>query len=121
MTLGVRVGVTTWGLAQSSMKPMVLGRLMRFTELHCPRSANSLVYFVCSAPSIQPFISGCSVLARGDALNLYSILSKGGSAKEHSQSICLDFFAFCSERRIELRPEWLPREENARADYLSKV
>jgi hypothetical protein len=61
------------------------------------------------------------VLARGDALNVYTILSKGSSAKAHLQSVCLDLFAFCSEHRIELRPKWLPREENERADYLSKV
>jgi hypothetical protein len=52
---------------------------------------------------------------------VFSILSKGGSAKEHLQSIFLELFAFCSEIRIELRPEWLPREENTRADYLSKI
>lgn len=61
------------------------------------------------------------MLARGDALNVYTILSKGGSAKAHLQSVCLDLFALCSVHRIELRPEWLPREENERADYLSKV
>jgi hypothetical protein len=71
--------------------------------------------------AFRPLFSDCSVIARGDALNVFSILSKGGSAKEHLQSICLDLFAFCLERRIELRPKWLSREENARADYLSKV
>lgn len=65
-------------------------------------------------------LSDCTVIARGDALNVFCILSKGGSAKEHLQSICLELFAFCSEQSIELRPEWLPREENIRADYLSK-
>jgi hypothetical protein len=71
--------------------------------------------------AFRPFLSNCSVVVRGDALNVFSIPSKGGSAKEHLQSICLELFAFCSDRRIELRPEWLPREENARADYLSKI
>jgi hypothetical protein len=71
--------------------------------------------------AFRPFLSDCSVLARGDALNVYTILLKGGSAKAHLQSVCLDLFAFCSEHRIELHPEWLPREENERADYLGKV
>jgi hypothetical protein len=71
--------------------------------------------------AFQPFFGDCYVLARGDALNVYTILTKGGSAKEHLQSVCLELFAFCSENRIELRPEWLPREGNARADYLSKI
>ncbi|GAQ88451.1 reverse transcriptase [Klebsormidium nitens] len=71
--------------------------------------------------AFKPLLSDCSVIARGDALNVFSILSKGGSAKDHLQSICLELFGFCSENRIELRPEWLPREQNARADYLSKI
>ncbi|GAQ91382.1 DNA Adenine methyltransferase [Klebsormidium nitens] len=71
--------------------------------------------------AFRPLLSDCTVVARGDALNVFSILSKGGSAKEHLQSVCLELFSLCSEQRIELRPEWLPREENARADYLSKV
>ncbi|GAQ81891.1 hypothetical protein KFL_000940010, partial [Klebsormidium nitens] len=71
--------------------------------------------------AFRPFLSDCSVLARGDALNVFTILSKGGSAKEHLQAVCLQLFTFCAENRIELRPEWLPREENVRADYLSKV
>lgn len=71
--------------------------------------------------AFQPLLGDCTVIARGDALNVFTILSKGGFAKEHLQSVCLDLFALCSELRIELRPEWLPREENACADYLSKV
>ncbi|GAQ93012.1 reverse transcriptase [Klebsormidium nitens] len=71
--------------------------------------------------AFRPLLSDCSVIARGDALNVFSILSKGGSAKEHLQTICLELFSLCSELRIELRPEWLPREENTRADYLSKI
>jgi hypothetical protein len=70
--------------------------------------------------AFKPLLSDCSVLARGDALNIFSILSKGG-AKEHLQSVCLELFSLCSERRIELRPEWLPRDQNVRAHYLSKV
>lgn len=63
----------------------------------------------------------CTLLARGDARNVFSILQKGGSAQEHLHTVCLDIFALCLKHRIDLRPEWLPREENARADYLSKV
>jgi hypothetical protein len=71
--------------------------------------------------AFQPLLGDCSVIARGDALNVFSILSKDGSANEHLQTICLELFAFCAELRIELRPEWLPREEKERADYLSKI
>jgi hypothetical protein len=71
--------------------------------------------------AFKPLLNDCSVIARGDAFNVFSILSKGGSAKEHLQSVCLELFSLCSEQRIELRPEWLPRDQNVRAYYLSKV
>jgi hypothetical protein len=61
------------------------------------------------------------VIARGDAQNMFWILSKGGSPKEHIQTVCLEIFWLCVERRIDLRAEWIPREENQLADYLSKV
>jgi hypothetical protein len=48
-------------------------------------------------------------------------LSKGGSPKEHIQAVCLEIFWLCVERRIDLRPEWIPRDENQLADYLFKV
>jgi hypothetical protein len=63
----------------------------------------------------------CTVLARGDARNVFSILQKGGSEREHLQALCLEFFALCLEHWIDLRPKWLPREDNVRADYLSKI
>jgi hypothetical protein len=33
----------------------------------------------------------------------------------------LEIFKHCLEMRIDLQPEWLPREENEFADYLSKI
>ncbi|GAQ87463.1 reverse transcriptase [Klebsormidium nitens] len=71
--------------------------------------------------AFRPFLCNSSVLARGDALNVFTLLSKGGSAKEHLQAVCVQIFKFCAEHRIELRPEWLPREQNVHADYLSKI
>ena len=71
--------------------------------------------------AFDKLLSDCTVVARGDAQNVFWILSKGGSPKEHLQEVCLEIFWHCIERRIDLRPEWLPREDNQRADYLSKV
>jgi hypothetical protein len=66
-------------------------------------------------------LQDCTVVARGDARNVFSTLQKGGSGREHLQTVCLDIFALCLEHRLNLRPEWLPRKENERADYLSKI
>jgi hypothetical protein len=71
--------------------------------------------------AFKKILSDCTVIARGDAQNVFWILLKGGSAKEHLQSVCLEIFWLCVERSIDLRPEWIPREENQLADYLSKV
>jgi hypothetical protein len=61
------------------------------------------------------------VVARGDALNVFFLLQRGGSKAEHLQDICLRLFWFCHDHQIELIPEWIPREQNQLADYLSKV
>jgi hypothetical protein len=54
-------------------------------------------------------------------MNVYFLLERGGSSAIHLQDICLRIFWFCRENRIQLAPEWIPREQNQLADYLSKV
>lgn len=54
-------------------------------------------------------------------MNVYFLLERGGSSAVHLQDICLRIFWFCRENRIQLAPEWIPREQNQLADYLSKV
>jgi hypothetical protein len=71
--------------------------------------------------SVSHFLDGYTVLTRGNALNVFFILLKGGSQAEHLQEICLRIFWFCLEHSIELVPNWIPREKNLLADYLSKV
>jgi hypothetical protein len=71
--------------------------------------------------AFKPFISNCTVVARGDARNVFWILTKGGLSKENIHEVCLALFSLCLERQIDLRAEWIPRDENQRADYLSKI
>ena len=54
-----------------------------------------------------------------DNMNVKSILSKG-SRKPDLQRIALNVNEFCSQREITLIPEWIPRDENQRADHLSR-
>ena len=54
-----------------------------------------------------------------DNMNTPKIL-KVGSKKIHLTDIALDVFALCLKRNIELRPVWIPREENQVADEISK-
>jgi hypothetical protein len=51
--------------------------------------------------SVSQFLDGYTVLARGDALNVFFILLKGGSQAKHLQEICLRIFWFCVEHGIE--------------------
>ena len=71
--------------------------------------------------SVGHLLRGHRVLARGDAMNVFWLLKKGGSRAEHLHSICLRIFWLCLELRIELLPEWVPRAQNQLADFLSKV
>ena len=54
-----------------------------------------------------------------DNKNVKSILMKG-SKKPDLQSLALKVNEFCDKREITLNPEWLPRNLNEKADFLSK-
>jgi hypothetical protein len=75
----------------------------------------------CLLVSLLPFLKGCLFTARGDAMNVFHLLNRGGSKAEHLQEICLSIFWFCRKHSIQLDPEWIPCEQNQLADYLSKV
>ena len=55
-----------------------------------------------------------------DNQNCVSIISKG-STKMHLQHLAYDIFKTCSKHGITLIPTWIPRSENCRADFLSKL
>ena len=44
-----------------------------------------------------------------------------GSKKPHLQSLAKDILRYCIQRNIKLIPEWVPREKNKLADYISKM
>ena len=44
-----------------------------------------------------------------------------GSLKSDLQVIAIDIFKLCLAHSIQLQIEWVPRSENDRADYLSKL
>jgi hypothetical protein len=93
------------------------------SERHGVRSSTwrELEGLFCLLTSVQQFLPGYTLVARGDALNVFFLLKRGGSKAEHLQDICLRLFWFCHDHQIELIPKWIPREQNQLADYLSKV
>lgn len=70
--------------------------------------------------SVGHLLRGSRVIARGDALNVFYLLERGGSKAEHLQEICLQIFWLCRSLQIDLTPDWVPRDQNQLADYLSK-
>ena len=55
-----------------------------------------------------------------DNQNVVRILQVG-SRKEHLQKVALDVFSLSMNNHIHLEPEWIPRELNEQADYLSRI
>lgn len=55
-----------------------------------------------------------------DNKNCVSIIEKG-STKLHLQKIAVKNFNLCPELSISLDVVWIPRSENIKADYISKL
>ncbi|XP_048243125.1 uncharacterized protein LOC125376006 [Haliotis rufescens] len=55
-----------------------------------------------------------------DNSNVESIVSKG-SMKADLQKIALEIFDLCVSHAIHLEIQWIPRSENQKADYISRI
>lgn len=55
-----------------------------------------------------------------DNVNVARIIEVGNS-KEHLQLLAIDIFGICLRSNINLFASWIPREQNATADFLSKI
>ena len=64
-------------------------------------------------------VRGKKVKVYSDNKNVESIL-KIGSRKEDLQNIANEIFETCQSNEISLSVQWIPRELNERADYLSR-
>ncbi|KAI8506505.1 hypothetical protein Bbelb_159320 [Branchiostoma belcheri] len=60
------------------------------------------------------------VLHRSDNQNVVRILS-GGSRVPHLQREAVTIYSLCTNNHIRLSAEWIPRDDNERADFLSKI
>lgn len=66
-----------------------------------------------------PFMEGKSVIMNTDNKNVETIL-KVASRKENLQTVASDIIDTCQTRGIEVIPIWIPRDQNKRADELSR-
>jgi hypothetical protein len=90
-------------------------------ELHGEKSSTwrELQGLLLALRSVAPVLVGSAIVARGDNMNVYFILRKGGTSSPNLQAICLKIFWLYLDSN--LIPEWVPRKENEQADYLSKI
>lgn len=65
-------------------------------------------------------VEGKSVEVYSDNKNVQHIL-KVGSKKRKLQDIAMSVHTFCDEKKIKVKCKWVPREENVRADCLSRM
>ena len=72
---------------------------------------------------LQYFVHRCEerfVVLQVDAQNLLGIVNSGRS-KLPINDLARELFWFCLRHRITISVEWVPREENAFADDISKM
>jgi len=72
--------------------------------------------------SLQAFatrLSGKVVKLCTDNKGVVSVVSKGSMVKE-LLDLSLDIFKFCKSKEIDLEVQWIPRDQNARADSISR-
>lgn len=70
--------------------------------------------------SLLPFLAGESIKWFTDNTNVVCIVRKG-SMKRNLQQVAMKIFHICLENNIRLEIEWIPREMNDQADYLSRI
>lgn len=70
--------------------------------------------------SLLTQLSGKNLKWFTDNQNVVSIVSKG-STKTVLQALALDIFRICLKYNVNLEMVWIPRLENEKADYLSRI
>ncbi|PNW69771.1 hypothetical protein CHLRE_21g752997v5 [Chlamydomonas reinhardtii] len=66
-------------------------------------------------------LAGHAVCVLTDSLNASNVINKGSARADNSHAIACTLHGYCFERAINIRAEWIPREQNQIADHLSKL
>ncbi|VDI13813.1 Hypothetical predicted protein [Mytilus galloprovincialis] len=70
--------------------------------------------------SYQHAFAGKSLKWLTDNQNCVRIV-QAGSMKEKLQDIAISIFSICLQKGISINIQWIPRGENSKADYISKI
>lgn len=64
-------------------------------------------------------LNGKRVKIYSDNTHVHSIL-QSGSKKEDLHLVTSDIFQSCEKNNISIEPEWIPRNDNYQADFISR-
>jgi hypothetical protein len=70
--------------------------------------------------SFAPLLKGCSVKWLTDSQSAMKI-AQVGSMRFDCHKLAIDIFSMCLNAGIQLDIQWIPRTQNAQADYISKL
>ena len=94
----------------------------RFTNLETFSDSNQreLYSILFGLQSFRPFVKGKTVKIFSDNKNA-TIITQKGSTCLRLHDIALQIFEFCALNAVKLEIEWVPREGNQCADFMSRV
>ena len=98
-------------IAKGSLPPQTIGLSSTLRELVAVRLVLS---------SLASVLSGCEVVHRSDNQAAVAII-QSGSRHGHLQDEAIAIFQLRVQHQIILKPQWIPRTENERADFFSKL
>jgi len=109
-----------WGALTLSGQPAVAHEFFSAEEQAESSTYRELLGVYRCLLSLEHRCRDSLVVFQVDNLNLLSIVNRG-SRKLPLNELARDLFWFCLRSRIQLRVEWVPREENQAADDISKM
>ncbi|PNW81631.1 hypothetical protein CHLRE_06g253975v5 [Chlamydomonas reinhardtii] len=66
-------------------------------------------------------LEGQTIRVMTDNLNAANIINKGSAKADNCYVVAYELLWYCVERNIRLEAQWVPRDKNQFADYLSKI
>ena len=89
-------------------------------EINTSSTSRELKAILLAMRSYTSFLKSQKVVWYTDSKNCASIVKKG-STKQHLQVFALEIHQLCSKYDIDIDIKWIPRSENSKADYISKI
>ena len=109
------------GFIQSNQVKVARGEWPRHSAVaHSSSTEREMQAVVWTLQSMSDSLQGLSVGIHTDNLNTASILCRG-SRVQRLHALALQAFDLCQANQIQLLVQWIPREQNTCADYLSRI